>query len=130
MDERITVHQNGGGIQGIHADAYGHYATPLADIFETPEAFVLVLELPGSERGAITLQLHQGTLVVKADVPGRETDDGVMTVREISTPGYYRSFRIGQGIDLATIDAKFELGVLTVKMLKSPEMKPREIPIH
>ncbi len=130
MDERITVHRNGGSVQGIQAEAYGHYATPLADIFETPDAFVLMLDLPGSQREAIVLQLHQGTLVVKADVTGRETDSGVMTVREISTPGYYRSFRIGQGIDLATIDAKFELGVLTVKLLKSPEMKPREIPIH
>lgn len=130
MDERLTVHRNGGGIEEIAAEAYGHYATPRADIFETGEAFVLMLELPGSRREAISLNMHGGTLVVKADVRRTVTENGVEVLREIRTPGYYRSFRIGQGIDLGTVDATFDLGVLTVKLLKSPEMKPREIPIH
>ena len=41
----------------------------------------------------------------------------------------YRVFNLGDGIDRTGIDAKYEEGVLTIKLFKKDETKPREIEI-
>jgi len=130
MNEKVEVHQNGSGAVERHGESLSHSATPLVDIYETRDAFVLALDLPGARRDAISLSVHKGVLSVKADVHIHQIAQDAGGLRELRTPGYYRSFRIGEGIDVTTIDAQYDLGVLTVKLLKSPELKPREIPIH
>jgi HSP20 family protein len=103
---------------------------PAADVYETPDAFVLMLDLPGAARETISLTLEKGEMRVKAGVSRPEAGDAGMLVNEVTHGGFFRAFTIGEGIDTANVDANFAQGVLTVKLFKSEVLKPREIRIN
>jgi HSP20 family protein len=125
----IEVQQNGSELPAKAGDAHENYLSPFADIYETPEAFVVLLDIPGADKESISLSLHNDSLVVKAYVPSHHREDAAMLLTEIATRGYYRSFRIGQGVGVDNVDAHYAGGVLTVKLYKSEDSKPREIQI-
>lgn len=104
--EEVTV-QCG---EPMERDIDGRCRVPAADVYETPEAYVLMLDLPGVEKDAIALKLDKGELHVQAST-------------------FTRSFAIGNGIDTNTIDAHFGNGVLTVTVPKAEEAKAREIEV-
>jgi HSP20 family protein len=108
----------------------GPTVAPATDIYETPDSYVLSLDMPGVRKEGISLTLDRGMLEVSAEVENRYEESATLLRREILTAGYQRSFTLGEGIDRQSVDARFEDGVLTVKLFKSPEMKPREIRIH
>lgn len=103
---------------------------PEADVYETPDAYVLSLDIPGAAKDSIALTLEKGCLEVKASVQPLHREQANLVYREIRTTGYHRAFTLGEGIDRDNIDARYEEGVLTVKLLKSAELKPKQITIH
>ena len=105
------------------------YTAPLADIYETPDAYVLTLDMPGASKERINVSVDKGVLTVKAGVEPYHTANATLVFREIQTPGYIRAFNLGEGIDRSGIDAWYENGVLTLKLFKSEDQKPREIPV-
>ena len=105
------------------------YSTPFADIYETPDAYVLTLDMPGATKEQINVSLDKGVLTVKAGVEQYHSPDASLLFREIHTPGYKRAFNLGEGINRSNIDAWYENGVLTLKLFKSEDQKPREIPV-
>jgi HSP20 family protein len=112
------------------ADALEMYSLPAADIYETPDAFVLLLDMPGAGKESISLRLDRNELTVKAPVGQIHAEQGTVLFRELRNKGYYRSFSIGDGIDLSNVDAQFHRGVLTVKLYKSESQRPREIAVN
>ncbi len=106
------------------------YVAPLADIYETPEAYVLLLDMPGAARQGVSVRLENNTLYVKAPVEALHGADAAMLHREHMAGGYERAFALGEDINPDNIDAQFENGVLTIKLFKSEEVRPREIKIR
>jgi len=104
--------------------------TPAVDVYETADSYVLMVDLPGAPKEAINLTLEAGTLTVRAEPEPYHTPEARLIFRELATPVYERSFTIGDGVDQAAVDARFEDGVLTVKLFKKEERKPREIAIR
>jgi HSP20 family protein len=117
-------------VDGVRSGVSGTSVMPAADIYETPDSYVLSLDMPGARKERISLTLDRGMLEVSAEVEPRHEESATLLRREILTEGYRRSFTLGEGIDRESVDARFEDGVLTVKLFKSPEAKPREIRIH
>ncbi len=104
--------------------------TPNADIYETPEAYVVTLELPGARKDAIALTLEDDVLEVHAEVGPLHRGGELVLHRELRNTAYHRVFALGKGIDRNTVDAVFEDGVLTVKLFKAADTTPTTIPIH
>jgi HSP20 family protein len=127
----IKVMQDGSKALAVPAaDALEMYSLPAADIYETPDAFVLLLDMPGAGKESISLRLDRNELTVKAPVGQIHAEQGTVLFRELRNKGYYRSFSIGDGIDLSNVDAQFHRGVLTVKLYKSESQRPREIAVN
>lgn len=103
---------------------------PAADIHETGDAFLVMLDLPGVRKETVSLTLEEGELRVKAEQVPPEPAEGTLLFRDVPSGTYTRVFTLGEGIDPANVDARFENGVLTVKLFKNEERKPREIAIH
>ncbi len=103
---------------------------PLADIYETPDAFVLMLDMPGASKEAISITMDESALVIKSDVESYAKEDAKLLFSEIAGVGYQRVFNISDGIDRNSVDAKYDNGVLTVKLFKKEELKPREIRVQ
>lgn len=105
------------------------FVTPAADIFETSEAFVLKIDMPGVQKESVSVQLEPGALQVKGLIDQLYKQTTNLVFSEIRKASFYRRFNIGRGIDTDHIFANFEDGVLTVTLQKHDSIKVREIPI-
>jgi HSP20 family protein len=104
--------------------------TPLADIYETPDAFVLMLDVPGATKDSVSITMDRSSLVIRAGVETRGKENARLLFHEIPGMGFHRVFNLTDGIDRDNVDARLENGVLTVKLLKREELRPREIRIQ
>ena len=84
--------------------------TPLAGIYETPEEYVVSLDMPGARRDAISVMLDPGTPHVSARVEQHHRENADVLYREIRTTAYQRAFTLGEGFDRNNVDAVFENG--------------------
>lgn len=108
----------------------GRCRIPAADVYETADAYVLLLDLPGVEKGGISLTLEKGEMRVRAVVGENPATQGRRLFSETGPATFARSFTLGEGIDTNAVDAQYDKGVLTVKLYKHEGMKPREISIN
>jgi HSP20 family protein len=103
---------------------------PVADVFETADAFVVKLDVPGTTKESIDLSIEPNQLTVKATIGVYFKNDMKVLFSEIGRKRYLREFHLGDGIDHEKIVAQFEDGVLTITLPKTDEVKPKEIPIR
>ena len=103
---------------------------PRADLSETDDAFVIALDLPGIDRDDLDITVEDGTLKISGERAMREEHDQAQFHRiERSYGRFYRSFSFGPNVDPDNIDATFDDGVLTVRVGKAEERKPRRIEV-
>ncbi len=114
----------------MHPGAAEGYRAPEADLYQTPDAYVLMLNMPGARKDSIRLSMDGGTLVVQAPVEELHSNKAVLLCNEIPATGYYRVFGLGEGIDASRVDARFKNGVLTVNLARREHLKAREITIR
>ncbi len=110
-------------------DPLEDFVTPATDIFETQEAFVLKIDMPGVEKESISVQVEPGELQVKGIISHLYKEPKNLVFSEIRNASFYRKFNLGSGVDTERIEATFENGVLTVRLEKNERMRVREIRI-
>ncbi len=91
------------------------YVRPPADILEGEQGWLIKVDLPGVTRESIELLVEKDVLTVRAD---RDAERG-----------YMRSFGIPKEVDLKTVGAAHEDGVLTLDLPKVPASKPMTIEV-
>jgi HSP20 family protein len=106
------------------------FVLPAADIYETSEAFVLNIDMPGVKKESISIHVEPHKLQVKGILNQLHGDNVNIVYGEMRKASYYREFNIGNGIDTDTIEAMYQDGVLTMILHKNESMKAREIPIR
>jgi len=104
--------------------------TPVADIFETADAFVVKLDMPGVSKETISLNVDPKLLTVRGKIVPFQKEPVKMLFSEIEKKSYMREFNLGTGIKLDEIDAQYEDGVLIITLPKTDEVKAREIQIR
>ncbi len=104
--------------------------SPAVDIHETDEAYILEADLPGLCQKDIEVKVIEDRVTIRGtrSHDAAESEKGYWR-RERSEGAFERSFRLQGGIDGARVDARFENGVLTVKLPKPEETKPRQIEV-
>jgi len=128
-NKEVAVVKRNNSLPVARPGTHETFITPFADVYETPEAFVLMVDMPGATKESINVSMERGTLVVKAPVEPYHKKNAVLLFNELRTSSYYRVFNLGDGVDRDNVDAQFEQGVLAIKLFKSEELKPREIHI-
>ena len=103
-----------------------HTLVPAVDIVETKGSYIVKLDIPGAAKDKIKAQIEDNTLHVSASIAeysesGKESEP----VRE-----YRREFSLANDVDVNTIDAQYEFGVLTITLNKKPQFLPKEITIN
>ena len=102
--------------------------TPRVDVWETEHEFLVHADLPGVQPGDINLNFENGHLALHGKVnPGETRSNSIL--REYGVGDYYRTFAINEDVDAGKISADFKHGVLTVKLPKREELKPKKIEI-
>ena len=104
------------------------FLTPLANIHEDKDGYVLEAEMPGVGKEGIELTVENGELVIM----GRRTPlktTGRALYRESRGFDYRRAFELDPSIDSSKIVAKIEQGVLRLHLPKAETVKPRKIKV-
>lgn len=104
--------------------------SPATDIFETKDAYVFKLEVPGMKKEDIEIEFNNDTLVIKGDrKEEKEVKEDDYHRIERRCGGFTRSFNIPKNIDEKKIDASMKDGVLELRLPKKEESKTKAIPI-
>ncbi|HEX7070920.1 MAG TPA: Hsp20/alpha crystallin family protein [Rhodothermales bacterium] len=104
--------------------------SPRVDIKETPDAFLVRIDVPGIPKDSIDINFNDGTLSVSGERKAEEKTEHENFVRvERSYGRFFRSFELPNTVDADNITASYEDGVLTVRVPKAEESKPRRIQV-
>lgn len=92
---------------------------PETDLEETDKEIIATFDLPGVEKGDITLSVDKDSICVKAEkkLEKEEKKKGYLH-QERSYSSFYRSFALPAEILADKVKAEYKNGVLTVKMPK------------
>ncbi|MGY1680276.1 Hsp20/alpha crystallin family protein [Geodermatophilus sp. SYSU D01176] len=101
---------------------------PLADVEETEDAYSVEIELPGVQREDIDIQLDDRRLVVSGEVKEKERT-GVLRRRTRRVGHFEYSVTLPADVDPDDVSARLDDGVLTVRVPKAAQAKPRRIEI-
>ncbi|HSF33158.1 MAG TPA: Hsp20/alpha crystallin family protein [Candidatus Tectomicrobia bacterium] len=103
---------------------------PPVDIYETDDALVLQVELPGVSKDAVSVEIHEHTLRLSGERTREPSITGRQYQREEGRYGaFQRAFRIPTIVDEAKIQATYKDGVLAVRLPKHAATTPQGIPI-
>ncbi|QXD13765.1 Hsp20/alpha crystallin family protein [Rhodocaloribacter litoris] len=104
--------------------------TPVVDISETDDAYLVRMDLPGLSRDDVTVTFENGTLMVSGERKQLREEKGEQFHRIERWQGrFFRSFQLGQNVDADKIKATFKDGVLMITVPKREESKPVRIKI-
>lgn len=101
---------------------------PNVDIIERPDKLLVLADVPGVKPDDVDIQYEQGLLTIHGKVAQRQDEENTnWLLREYGVGDFYRTFKIGEGIDAAKIHAELKNGVLELHLPKAEEAKPRKI---
>jgi len=104
--------------------------TPAVDIFDTEDAIVLRAELPGLKTDDIDIEVDENVLTLKGERRFEEqVEEGRYYRLERAYGSFQRSVTLPQGVKADEISATFDNGVLSVRVPKADEVKPRKIAV-
>jgi HSP20 family protein len=105
------------------------YYVPNADIYETEDALVVVMEVPGVEKKDLDINLENDVLRVEGRIDFTKYEGLDPLYTEYNVGHYTRAFTLSSKIDQHQISAELEDGVLKLTLRKSREALPRRIAI-
>jgi HSP20 family protein len=101
---------------------------PALDVWETPTEVVYAFDLPGIPEEDITIEVKDETLTVSAKrEKTEETNENGFYRFERRYGTFARAVGLPQGVDQEQIAARYENGVLEIRVPKPEEQKPRKI---
>lgn len=117
-----TRTENGEGTAAVWA--------PRADVSETEDAYVLHLDAPGLKKDDFNISWQDGVLTVSGDRKWEDNEERENYVRiERSFGHFFRSFTLPNTVKSDGITGSYNEGVLTIRVPKAEESKPRRIEI-
>lgn len=104
--------------------------TPAADVVETKDAYEVLLDLPGHKPEDISVKLEGDELTITAERKRPEPDEKSAFVRSERNWGTFaRTFQLGDEVDGSKPEATYVHGVLTVRLPKREERKPKSVQV-
>ena len=103
---------------------------PPVDVTEDESGITLLADLPGATRDTLSIDVNGDTLTLEASL-GLEQPQGLQAVyAEVRAARYRRSFTLSRELDSAHIDATLKDGVLTLRVPKLEQARPRRIEVR
>lgn len=110
-------------------DLFGDGFTPLADIEETPEAYVVEVEVPGVRREDMDIEIAGRRVWVRGERKEKERV-GILRRRERTVGRFSCEVMLPGDVDEDGVEAHLEGGVLTLRLPKPEHDRPRRIQIR
>src|ERR1051325_2128917 len=119
MDELMRNAGNGGNrVTGF---------TPLVDVHETEEEYLVTIDLPGVKADDVNLEVNENVLSIAGSRVAEETGEAKLDERAYGS--LVRTLTLPQGVNSDSIEAGYQDGVLELRIPKPAEQKPKKITI-
>jgi HSP20 family protein len=104
------------------------YVTPPVDIYENGEGLVVMADLPGVAKENLDVRVENNLLTIRGRPSRLAAADPIY--REYELVSFFRQFELNDKVDQSKISAELQHGVLTLRLPKAEEAKPRKIEIR
>ena len=119
------------GHPAISLGLSGQGAFPPINVFDDGEGVVIIAELPGLNPGDINISTQGRTLTLSSErKPVEAKDPAAYHRRERAFGAFSRSIQLPEDLDAQKAAAKYEAGLLTVRVPKAESAKPRKISVQ
>ncbi len=103
---------------------------PPVDVYETQQALVVKVDLPGMKGQAVDVSIEDNHLFIEGERSGdAEPDPESLFYSERAKGAFHRIIHLPENVDAESTEAKYEDGVLTVTMPKAGREGGRRIEI-
>ena len=103
---------------------------PPVDIVEDGGGITLFADLPGVGREDLAIGVDGRSLTIEAPLKLGETNSLTPVYAEVRANHFRRSFELSADLDTSRIDAGLKDGVLTLRIPKLEQAKPRRIDVR
>jgi len=103
------------------------HTTPAVAIYEDADGYTIEAELPGVAKDGVHITVENGELTFTGAKRSRPA--GTRIYGELAHADYLRVFDLDPAVDTAKISAKMEQGLLTLRLPKAQDKKPRTIAV-
>lgn len=104
--------------------------SPALDVYENKENFVVKAELPGLKREEIEVSFHEGTLTISGERKVEtKTEDTEVYRAERFVGRFQRAVALPTTVAADKVNASYRDGVLTIRLPKVEEAKPKKIDV-
>jgi HSP20 family protein len=105
---------------------------PRVDVYEEPERFVVLADIPGVESKDINITAENGVLTIRGErrLEKKASDKNGYERVERASGSFLRRFTLPETANTETITAKQTNGVLEVSIPKQPQLQPRRISVE
>lgn len=103
---------------------------PPVDVYEDAAGITLYADLPGVPKDRLALHLESDTLTIEGEVRLDMPAGMEPSHAEVALARYRRSFTLSRELDTEHVDARFEHGVLVLRIPKAAHAQPRRVEIR
>ena len=103
---------------------------PAVDIFETDEGITLQADMPGVSKDRLNVRVEGTNLLVEGKIAIAGQEQMQALYADVRSSVYRRSFLLSNELETEKIDANLKDGVLTVRIPKRMELRPRRIEVR
>jgi HSP20 family protein len=99
------------------------------DVHASDEDYVINALVPGLKAEDLQIQILDDVVTLRAEVQDAEPEAEAILLREIPQGGFERRLRLPAPLDAQHAEAKIENGLLTLRIPKSDEARPKVIQV-
>ncbi len=103
---------------------------PPVDIWEDTQGITLRADMPGVSKDRLNLRIDGNNLIVEGQVQFELPENAEALYADVRSSLYRRSFSLGGELETGKIEASLKDGVLTVRIPKRSELRPRKIEVQ
>lgn len=103
---------------------------PPVDIIEDEDGIALLADMPGVSTDGLDIQVDDQVLSIEGEIKLDVPADAEATFAEVRGMRYERRFTLSRELDPNKIEAHLSNGVLSLRVPKRAEHKPRRIEIN
>ena len=129
IDKQDVATRQSGDVQARSHEVEAVLRPPV-DIFEDGEGITLVADMPGVSKGRLNIRVDKDTLLVEGDAAIEMPEGMDALYADVRSTRYRRSFALSSELDTDGIDASVKDGVLSVRIPKRAEVRPRRIEVR
>jgi len=104
--------------------------TPPTDIFETGDAIMLKVDMPGVTPSGVNILLEKNVLTLEGNVDFEQRKGRSLSYSEYEPHDYRRTFTLSAEINRDNIKAQMKDGVLHLTLPKADTAKARKIAVQ